>query len=122
MDLVQRLTTDLGVDQRKAELILGMMFTAVRISVDSPTYEKIKQALPHVESWMGKSLVGGGGRTGEMLGLVGPEALQRNLNSTGLSDAQLRQAGSLVASALREALPGEALNTLATKVPLLKGA
>jgi len=118
VDLLQQLAAEPGFDQRKAELALGMAFTAIRLSLDQPAFERIREGVPHVESWMGKALVTGG-RTGEMIGLVGPKALERNLASAGLSPTEVTRLGTIVGSAVSALLRPDAVQALATKVPIL---
>lgn len=120
MDVLERVKNELGIDQGRAERTLGMIFTSIRLSIDQPSFEHIKRGVPHVESWMGKSLVGGGGRTGEMVGLVGPQALERNLSSAGFSAADVQRLAAIVGSVVRELLPKEAVDALAAKMPIIK--
>ena len=44
---------------------------AMRMAVDKPTFDKVRAAVPNLESYMGRALMSGA-RTGEMIGVAGP--------------------------------------------------
>lgn len=96
------------------------MLTSIRMAMDAKSFGEIREKFPKVESWMGRALTGGG-RTGEMLALVGPGALQRNLKAAGLEPAEMTKLGLHMSGVLKAILKPELYTLVETRVPLLKG-
>ena len=119
MDLLEQVAQDLGSPE-KAQAALGAVFTSVRMSMDAKSFGTLREKFPKVESWMGRALTGGG-RTGEMLALVGPGALQRNLKAAGLTPEEMSKVGLMVGAVMKEMLPEPLYQQVETRVPLLKG-
>ena len=118
MDLVQHVVNEFGVDEAKAEKGLGWIFTSVRLAVEPKAYRPVKDAFPQSDSWMSSAMKGG--RTGEMLALMGAETLEQNLKSTGFSDSDIPSFFVAVSKALREHIPAELFDQIAEKVSVLK--
>src|SRR5258705_13103125 len=74
MDLVEQIVANLEVEPGQAEKGIGAILMAMRMTVDKPTFEKVRAAVPNLESYMGRALMSGA-RTGEMIGVAGPAAL-----------------------------------------------
>src|SRR5258706_10047240 len=74
MDLVEQIVANLEVEPGQAEKGIGAILMAMRITVDKPTFEKVRAAVPNLESYMGRALMSGA-RTGEMIGVAGPPGL-----------------------------------------------
>src|SRR5258706_12542985 len=85
MDLVEQIVANLEVEPGQAEKGIGAILMAMRMTVDKPTFEKVRAAVPNLESYMGRALMSGA-RTGEMIGVAGPAGLVG-----GLSPGRLRQ-------------------------------
>ena len=119
MDLVQRLTSETGVDTDIAERALGSIFMTIRLAVNAEQYGQIKAAFPQVEDWLKKGTDVGGGRTGEMLAILDAESLAERLQSAGLAQAQQQAFATVIGSAVREALSPELAAQITSRVPLL---
>jgi hypothetical protein len=91
------------------------------MAMDAKSFGDVREKFPKVESWMGQALTGGG-RTGEMLALVGPGALQRNLKAAGLAPEEMAKLGLLMGGILKGILKPDLYAQVETRVPLLKGA
>jgi hypothetical protein len=120
-DLVQDVAQLLNCPPEKAQAALGAVLTSVRMSMDAKSFGEIREKHPKVESWMGRALTGGG-RTGEMLALVGPGALKRNLKAAGLEESDMIKLGGMMAGVLKGILRPELYTQVETRVPLLKGS
>ena len=121
MELVDEVAEALGCPPEKAQAALGAVFTSVRMSMDAKSFGDIREKYPKVESWMGRALTGGG-RTGEMLALVGPGALQRNLKAAGLQPEEMTKLGLMMGGILKGMLKPELYTQVENRVPLLRGA
>lgn len=121
MELVDEVAQGLGCPPEKAQAALGAIFTSVRMSMDAKTFGEVREKFPKVESWMGRALTGGG-RTGEMLALVGPGALQRNLKAAGLEPHEMTKLGLMIGEILKGMLKPEMYTQVENRVPLLRGA
>ena len=117
MDLLQQISSECGVDEEQAGKALGTLFTAVRMAINVNEHAQLKQAFPSIDDWLGQGTVGIG-RTGEMLALIGPEALENNLKSTGVADDNIPKVCSLVGQALVQNVP-EIASKVAARLPLI---
>src|SRR2546426_12226904 len=79
MDLVEQIVANLEVEPGQAEKGIGAILMAMRMTVDKPTFEKVRAAVPNLESYMGRALMSGA-RTGEMIGVAGAPALMAGLS------------------------------------------
>lgn len=117
MDLSQVVSTECSIDKEQAERGLGTLFTAIRMAINANEHQALKEAFPQIDEWLGHATMGGG-RTGEMLALIGPEALEKNLRSAGFADAAIPQVGKIVGQALQQAVP-EVAAKVASRLPLI---
>jgi hypothetical protein len=62
------------------------------------------------------------GRTGEMLAIVTPGAVQRTLRIAGFTDEQIPQLGAIVGMAVQPYLDTETYDRLAETLPILRAA
>src|SRR5258706_15977115 len=83
MDLVEQIVANLAVEPGQAEKGIGAILMAMRMVVDKPTFEKVRAAVPNLESYMGRALMSGA-RTGEMIGVAGPPALMAGVSPPGV--------------------------------------
>lgn len=119
MDLVQQVVANLEVDEGKAEKGIGAVLTAFRMSADRETFERIKQAVPGAESYMGRALMSGA-RTGEMAAVVGPAGLMAALASAGWQKDDIPRLGRLVIEFLRPTIGNGPIEQFLEKAPALK--
>ncbi len=117
MDLAQIVATECDLDQDQAQKGLGTLFTAVRMAINANEHQTLKEAFPQVDEWLSHGMMGGG-RTGEMLALIGPEALEKNLRRAGLDDTNIPKFAKIVGRALNESVP-EIATKIASRLPLL---
>lgn len=117
MDLVDRISGELGVDRGVAEQGVGALFAAVQLTVDANSFEKLKGRIPQLASWMERSQEGN--RTSELMALVGGDAILQNLRGLGYSADQITRLGHLVGEALKASAPADILSTLHDRAPLL---
>ena len=118
VDLALNVATECGIDQEQAKKGLGTLFTAVRMAINADEHQILKQAFPQVDEWLGHGMMGGG-RTGEMLALIGPEALENNLRRAGFEDTDIPTIGSIVGQALNASVP-EIATKVGARLPLIK--
>ena len=119
MELVQQVIANLEVDEGKAEKGVGAILTALRMSADKDTFERIKQAVPAAESYMGRALMSGA-RTGEMSAMVGPAGLMAGLAAAGWHKDDIPRLGRLVIEYLRPSVGTPAIDKFLEKAPALK--
>ncbi len=117
MDLTQRVSTECAIDHERALRGLGTLFTAVRMAINANEHKALKQAFPQVDEWLGHGMMGRG-RTGEMLALVGPEALEKNLRRAGFDESNIPKIGKIVGQALNDAVPDIGAK-VASRLPLI---
>src|SRR2546422_10406141 len=92
MDLVEQIVANLAVEPGQAEKGIGAILMAMRMTVDKPTFEKVRAAVPNLESYMGRALMSGA-RTGEMIGVAGAHALVRGRPPARVPPGDSRQPG-----------------------------
>ena len=118
MDLPGEVKQTLGIDDATAIRAVGTVFRAVRMTLNAQQFRAVYEAFPHLETWL-KTVPIGGGRTAEMLAIVGPEALDGGLKELGLDDAQIHTLCRLVGRRIEGASPDTA-KRVAEKLPALK--
>ncbi len=118
MDLVQRVASDLGVDDGRAVDGLGVVFMAVRMASDAKTFGDIAGAFPDVGTWMQQAPLSARW-TGEMLAMATPRALRRILLNAGFTEEQVGKLCAAVGNAIRDEAGTEAYELVAEKLPLL---
>jgi len=117
VDLAQRVSVECGIDQEQARTGLGTLFTAVRMAINANEHKLLTEAFPDLDGWLEQGMMSGG-RTGEMLALIGTEALEKNLRSTGLEDAQIAKLAKIVGGALHQSVP-EIGAKVTSRLPLI---
>jgi len=100
MDLVEQIVASLAVEPGQAEKGIGAILMAMRMTVDKPTFEKVRAAVPNLESYMGRALMSGA-RTGEMIGVAGPAALMAGLSAAGFRKEDVPRLGRIVLEHIR---------------------
>ena len=119
MDLVEQIVANLEVEPGQAEKGIGAILMAMRITVDKPTFEKVRAAVPNLESYMGRALMSGA-RTGEMIGLAGPAALMAGLSAAGFRKEDVPRLGRIVLEHIRPTVGNEAIDKFLAGAPALK--
>src|SRR4026208_1901195 len=108
MDLVEQIVANLDVEPGAAEKGIGAILMALRMTVDKPTFEKVRAAVPNLESYMGRALMSSA-RTGEMAGAAGPAALMAGLSAAGFTKEDVPRLGRIVVEHLRPTLGNDAV-------------
>jgi hypothetical protein len=119
MDLVEQIVADLRVEPGQAEKGIGAILMAMRMTVDKPTFEKVRAAVPNLDSYMGRALMSGA-RTGEMIGIAGPGALMAGLSAAGFRTDDVPRLGHIVLEHIRLAVGNEAVDKFLAGAPALK--
>ena len=119
MELVQQVMANLEVDEGKAEKGVGAILTAFRMSADKDTFERIKQAVPAAERYMGRALMSGA-RTGEISVMVGPAGLMAALAAAGWQKDDVPRLGRIVIEYLRPTVGNAPIEQFLEKAPALK--
>jgi hypothetical protein len=119
MDLVAQIVTDLNVEPGQAEKGIGAILMAMRMTVDKPTFEKVRVAVPNLDSYMGRALMSGA-RTGEMIGVAGPGALMAGLSAAGFRKDDVPRLGQIVLEHIRPTVGNEAIEKFLAGAPALK--
>jgi hypothetical protein len=120
MDIVELVVANLEVEPGQAEKGVGAILMAMRMSVDKATFEKVRVAVPNVESYMGRALMSGA-RTGEMIGVMGPGALMAGLSAAGFKTEDVPRLGRIVMEHLRPTLGNDTVERFLDGAPALKG-
>ena len=120
MDLVEQIVANLEVDAGAAEKGVGAILMAMRMVVDKPTFEKVRAAVPNLESYMGRALMSGA-RTGEMIGVAGPAALMAGLSAAGFRKEDVPRLGRIVLEHIRPTVGNEAIDKFLAGAPALQG-
>ncbi len=120
MDIVQRVMSECGVGQEKAEEVLGILFMAIRWSITAEEHQRVWATVPEVNDWLKKATFGGGGgRSAELRMFTDPDAVTRNLAAVGFDDDAITQLGAIVGETLRESVP-DIREKVASRLPLLQ--
>ena len=119
MDLVEQIVANLAVEPGQAEKGIGAILISMRMSVDKPTFEKVRAAVPAHESYMGRALMSGA-RTGEMIGVAGPAALSAGLSAAGFRKEDVPRLGRIVMDHLRPSLGDDVIEKFLAGAPVLK--
>ena len=119
MDLVQRIAADLKIDEGKAERGIGAILAALRFSVGREDFDRVKEALPASERWMGRALMSGG-RTAELPALGGPSALGAALAAAGYDPHEVPHLARIALDVLKPILGAPATERLLAAVPGLR--
>jgi len=120
MDLVEQIVANLEVESGAAEKGIGAILMAMRMTVDKLTFEKVRAAVPNLESYMGRALMSGA-RTGEMIGVAGPAALMAGLSAAGFRKEDVPRLGRIVLEHIRPAVGNEVIEKFLAGAPALKG-
>lgn len=118
MDLVEQIVTNLAVEPGQAEKGIGAILMAMRMTVDKPTFDKVRLAVPNLESYMGRALMSGA-RTGEMIG-AGPGALMAGLSAAGFRKDDVPRLGQMVLEHIRPTVGDDAIEKFLAGAPALK--
>lgn len=119
MDLVQSVAATLEIDPGQAEKGIGAILMALRLSLDTDTFQAIKGALPHSERLMGRALMSGA-RTGEMAAVVGPTGLMAALAAAGYHKDDIPRLGRIVLEHLRPTIGTEKVEEFLQQAPALR--
>ena len=125
MTLVDRIAQATGLDHAKAELAVGGILGAIRLSAPKGTFDPIERAIPNTQQLiLGAGTVIGGGRTGEIVALVselrtnaGVLKLAGQLGRAGITPPQVGQAAKALISYVTEREGQEALKPLLDSMP-----
>src|SRR6266481_3978929 len=120
MDLVEQIVANLEVEPGQAEKGIGAILMAMRMVVDKPTFEKVRAAVPNLESYMGRALMSGA-RTGEMIGFAGPAALMVALAAAGFKKEDVPRLGRIVLEHIRATVGNGPLEKFLAGGAALKG-
>ena len=120
MDLVEQIVANLKVEPGQAEKGIGAILMALRMAVDKATFEKVRAAVPNLESYMGRALMSGA-RTGEMIGLAGPGALMAGLSAAGFKKEDVPRLGRIVLEHIRPIVGADVIAKFLAGAPALQG-
>ena len=120
MDLIDRVTQSLKADRAKAEKGIGAVLSALRTTMDKDTWEKVKQAVPDAEMFVGRSMLVGGGRTAEMAPIVAPNTLLAALATQGWRKDEIPALTKLVVDDVRTAVGDAAVQKFVAAAPGLQ--
>jgi len=119
VDLVERIASELKIDEGKAERGIGAILAVLQIGVGREAFDRVKKELPNSERWMGRALMSGG-RTGELPALGAPSALLAALTSAGYDKQEIPHLARIVFGALRPILGDQATDRLLAAAPGLR--
>jgi hypothetical protein len=119
VDLVQRIAADLKIDEGKAERGIGAILAVLRVSVGREAFDRVKDALPGSERWVGRALMSGG-RTAELPALGAPSALGAALAAAGYDAQEVPHLARIALDVLRPILGDPATERLLAAAPGLR--
>ena len=120
MDLVHQVAAHLKIEEGQAEKGIGAILMALRASVDSDTFTRVKEAFPNSERLMGRALMSAA-RTAEMPVLRGASGLAAALAAAGYSEADVPRLGRLVLEHLRPVIGNPAADAFLAGATALRG-
>ena len=118
MDLVQQITSDVGVEQGLAVEGLGTLFMAIRMGTDAKTFAGVLEAFPDLGKWMQRAPLSARW-TGEMLAMATPQAVRRILLNAGYKEDQVDRLCSIVGGSLKEHVRPKTYKLITEKLPIL---
>jgi len=101
MDLIDRVMQSFKVDRTKAEKGVGAVLSAIRTTLNKEAWEKVRQAVPDAELFVGRSMLVGAGRTAEMAPIVAPSTLLAALAAQGWRKDEIGSLAKLVVDEIR---------------------
>ena len=119
-------TTDKWTQQEIESILMSPIIEGFDLLIKNNSNEtvlvkKMKNSFSNMDKRMMNSMghgMMGGGRTGEMLALVGSEALEKNLRRAGFDESNIPKIGKIVGQALDDAVP-EIGAKVASRLPLV---
>ena len=118
MELSQHVAANLEIPESSAERGIGAVLNALQLSLPKETFERIKDALPDAERYMGRALMSAG-RTAELMAPVGPAGLVDSLGAAGIKREDMPRLGRIVLEHVRGAVGDETVNRFLTSAPAL---
>jgi hypothetical protein len=120
MTLVEQVSGTFAVDPGKAEKGIGVVLTAVRVTLAKDAFEKVKAAVPGAERYMGHALMSPSGRTAEMAPLAAPGTLVAALSAHGWRKDEIPRLVRLVLDHLRPVIGDAGIDQFLDLAPGLK--
>lgn len=125
MTLLEVVAGAAGLDHAKAEVTVGAILGAVRLSAPKGTFDPVERAIPNAQQLiLGAGTVIGGGRTGEIVALVselrtnaGVLKLAGQLGRAGVTPPQVGQAAKAIIDYVTEREGKESLRPLLDALP-----
>lgn len=133
-DIVQQLTSQLGIGADQAEAGAGTVMNLIKESAASGDFQQLLGAVPEASGWMARageaSAAAGGGLLGQATGLLGQAGggatglagLVGTLGKLGISGDAAARFLPLLASLIKGKAGDALFGRLASSVPLLKEA
>ena len=121
MDLIQLLTSQLGVNTQQAQGGVGALLKAAQEQVSPATFGEIGKLLPQASTWMGAVPSGGGGLGGMLGGMLGGNLgtlakVAGQFSALGIDANKLAPFAKLALDFLQKNLSGDAKNEIAKLV------
>lgn len=125
MDLIQLLTSQLGVNSQQAQGGVGALLKAAQEQVTPATFGEIGKLLPQASEWMKAVPSGGGGLGGGLGGMLGGmlggnlgtlAKVASQFSALGIDSSKLAPFAKLALDFLQKNLSGEAKNEIAKLV------
>lgn len=125
MTLVDAIAQAAGLDHAKAEVAVGSILGAIRLSAPKGSFAPIERAIPDAQQLiLSAGTVIGGGRTGEIVAMVselrtnaGVLKLAGQLGRAGLTPPQVGQAAKALIKYVTDREGDEALRPLLEAMP-----
>lgn len=121
MDLVQLLTSQLGVNTQQAQGGIGALLKAAKEQVSPATFGEIGKLLPQANEWMKAVPSGGGGLGGMLGGMLGGNLgnlakIAGQFQALGIDADKLAPFAKTALDFLQKNLSGDAKNEIAKLV------
>ena len=124
MDLIQLLTSQLGVNSQQAQGGVGALLKAAQEQVTPATFGEIGKLLPQASEWMKAVPSGGGGLGGMLGGMLGGNLgtlakVASQFSALGIDSNKLAPFAKLALDFLQKNLSGDAKNEISKLVSQL---
>ena len=121
MDLIQLLTSQLGVNSQQAQGGVGALLKAAQEQVTPATFGEIGKLLPQANDWMKAVPSGGGGLGGMLGGMLGGNLgtlakVASQFSALGIDSSKLAPFAKLALDFLQKNLSGEAKDEISKLV------
>ena len=120
MALLDRITA-ITEDENQAAAVLGVLFMAIRFTMEFDQFQSIQTRVPEAEAWIRDSMSAASGRTGEVVALTDPATVWDRIQALGCTEGQIHTIGAVVNEILNDVLDRSTLDGVGQEIPVCQG-